>query len=175
MAKTISIDLNAASITAAIKELDRFTRELERKNDIMRERIAKLIEGYAQNGFNNSIVDDRLAGGGRPAVVTVKTSTENDRTLVIADGKDAVWVEFGAGVYHNGAAGSSPHPNGSELGLTIGSYGPAGKRKVWGYYENPKEKEGLILTHGTPATMPQYKALRTVCEDVINIAKEVFA
>lgn len=175
MAKTISIDLNAASITAAIKALDRFTRELERKNDIMRERIAKLIEGYAQSGFNNSIVDDRLAGGGRPAVVRVYTSTENDRTLVIADGKDAVWVEFGAGIHHNTSVGKSPHPNGGVLGLTIGSYGPRGGREVWGYYENPKEKEGLVLTHGTPATMPLYKALQTVCEDVINIAKEVFA
>lgn len=80
-------------------------------------------------------------------------------------------MEFGAGVYHNGSAGSSPHPKGSELGFTIGGYGEGmGKRQTWGFYEDSE----LRLTHGTPAIMPMYNALKTVCDEIAGIAKEVF-
>jgi hypothetical protein len=92
-------------------------------------------------------------------------------SVVIADGEDAVWVEFGAGVHHNGSAGSSPHPSGAELGFTIGGYGKGrGKRETWGYYEDGE----LRLTHGTPATMPMYRAVKTVCDELTNITREVF-
>lgn len=93
-------------------------------------------------------------------------------SVVVASGEDAVWVEFGAGVYHNGAAGSSPHPKGNELGFTIGSYGKGnGRKTTWGYLDDDGE---LHLTHGTPATMPMYRAMETVSEEVYLIAKEVF-
>lgn len=45
-----------------------------------------------------------------------------------------------------------------------------GKRKVWGFYKNGS----LTLTHGTPATMPMYNAMKTVCDEISEIAKEVF-
>ena len=92
-------------------------------------------------------------------------------SIVIAAGEDAVWVEFGAGVYHNGSAGSSPHPEGSKLGFTIGGYGKGmGKRQTWGFYEDGE----LRLTHGTPAVMPMYNAVKAVCDEIADIAKEVF-
>ena len=91
--------------------------------------------------------------------------------MVIANGEDAVWVEFGAGVYHNGSVGSSPHPKGAELGMTIGSYGNGrGSRRVWGYYD----EGGLVLTRGTPAQMPMYSAAKAVCEKIDEIARRVF-
>lgn len=97
--------------------------------------------------------------------------TINHISVVIAAGEDAVWVEFGAGVYHNGSAGSSPHPKGAELGFTIGGYGKGmGKRKTWGFYEDGE----LRLTHGAPAVMPMYNAMKTVCDEIASIAKEVF-
>lgn len=116
-------------------------------------------------------MDDVLKGGVKTAQVTVSLSNTDDVSLVIANGEDAVWVEFGAGVYHNGSAGSSPHPEGSELGFTIGGYGKGmGKKEVWGYYEGDE----LRLTHGTPAIMPMYNAVKTVCDEIADIAREVF-
>ena len=57
------------------------------------------------------------------------------------------------------------------MGYTIGSYGKGlGKRKVWGYYRDGE----LILTHGTPATMPMYNALKQACDNIWSIAREVF-
>lgn len=73
------------------------------------------------------------SGGARTAEVQVSIDERENVSIVIAAGEDAVWVEFGAGVYHNGSAGSSPHPKGSELGFTIGGYGKGmGKRQTWG-------------------------------------------
>ncbi len=87
----------------------------------------------------------------RYAQVDVSVDNRGSVTVVVASGEDAVWVEFGAGVYHNGSPGSSPHPHGAELGMTIGGFGKGnGKKEVWGFYENGE----LKLSHGTPARMP---------------------
>jgi hypothetical protein len=82
-------------------------------------------------------------------------------------------MEFGAGVYYNGAVGSSPNPLGTGLGFTIGSYGKGnGRKEVWGY----RGEDGEIhLTHGAPASMPLYKAVQSVSRDIARIAREVFA
>lgn len=171
MAKTISFGLSSSDITRAIKKLDAYREEIARKAELLRERVAQEIVNEAQNGFDSSIVDDLLRGGGRPASVSVTTMNDGGMSLVIAKGSGAIWCEFGAGVYHNGAAGTSPHPNGETLGMTIGSYGEGhGKRNVWGYYEDGE----LKLTHGTPATMPMYNAAKAVCDRITEIAMEVF-
>lgn len=172
MKKTvIRFGLSEREIDKAIKELEQYKQELIRKTALLREKVADKIAGLAQSGFNGAIVDDVLKGGVKTAQVTVSLSNTDDVSLVIANGEDAVWVEFGAGVYHNGSAGSSPHPEGSELGFTIGGYGKGmGKKEVWGYYEGDE----LRLTHGTPAVMPMYNAVKTVCDEIADIAREVF-
>lgn len=172
MKKTvISFGLSEREIGKAIKELEQYKQELIRKTALLREKVAYRIAELAQSGFNGAVVDDVLNRGVKTARVTVSLSNTDDVSLVIAYGEDAVWVEFGAGVYHNGSAGSSPHPNGSELGFTIGDYGKGmGKREVWGYYE----RDELRLTHGTPAIMPMYNAVKTVCDEITSIAREVW-
>lgn len=172
MKKTvIRFGLSEREIDKAIKELEQYKQELIRKTALLREKVADRIAELAQSGFNGAIVDDVLKGGVKTAQVTVSLSNTDDVSLVIANGEDAIWVEFGAGVYHNGSAGSSPHPEGSELGFTIGGYGKGmGKKEVWGYYEGNE----LRLTHGTPAVMPMYNAVKTVCDEIANIAREVF-
>ena len=102
----------------------------------------------------------------------MSVSERGDISVIVADGEDAVWVEFGAGVYHNGSAGSSPNPYGAQLGFTIGSYGKGyGKANAWGYYD---ENNNLVLTRGTPASMPMYRAAQAVAKQSLKIAREVF-
>lgn len=173
MSKTISFTLDVKSINRAIREIEAYKQEIVRKTNELRRRIAERIADDSSSGFASAIVDDLLSnsGGARGADVSVEVSDEGNVTLVIANGEDAVWCEFGAGVYHNGSAGSSPHPKGAELGFTIGSFGKGlGSKKVWGFYEDGE----LKLTHGAPATMPMYSACQRVCEEVATIAKEVF-
>lgn len=169
--KVITFDLSVRGINRAIKELEEYKQELLRKTDLLKNRIAEELRKEAEKGFSNAIVDDLVRGGGRPANVSVSIDSRESITVVIAKGEDAIWCEFGAGVYHNGSAGSSPHPKGSELGFVIGGYGKGkGKQNAWAFYENGE----LKVTRGTPAVMPMYNAVKLVSERVVQIAKEVF-
>lgn len=171
--KVIRINLSEKDIDRAIKELEQYKQEIIRKTKLLRVKVADRISALAQSSFNGAIVDDLTgeSGGSRKADVRVSIDERENVSIVIAAGEDAVWVEFGAGVYHNGSAGSSPHPEGSKLGFTIGGYGKGmGKRQTWGFYEDGE----LRLTHGTPAVMPMYNAVKAVCDEIADIAKEVF-
>lgn len=174
MNQTIQMTLNPASIDAGIAELRAYQRRLEVRCEELRQRVAYFIARDASAVFNTAVADDLIGEG----VVTgsVQVSVEsggNNTTLVIASGKDAVFMEFGAGVYNNGAVGSAPNPWGSNFGFTIGSYGKGnGRREIWGY----RGEDGEVhLTHGTPASMPLYKAVMSVRRDLERIAMEVFA
>ena len=169
--KVITFGLSAREINRAIKELEQYKQEIIRKTDLLREKVADRLAELAKSGFAGAVVADLLRGGQRTAQVDVTIEDRENVTLVIANGENAIWAEFGAGVHHNGSPGSSPHPKGSELGFTIGSYGKGmGKKDTWGFYEDGE----LRLTHGAPATMPMYNALKTVCDEISEIAREVF-
>jgi hypothetical protein len=169
--RIIKVNLDTRSINGAIRLVEQYKRELTEKTELFRKRIADEIAREAASGFANAVFNDIVhTGYGKPNV-TVTNKDDGAMSLVIANGKDAVWCEFGAGVYHNGSVGSSPHPKGAELGFTIGSYGKGyGKGNTWGYYDG----ESLYLTHGTPAQMPMYNAVKTVCGRIEEIAREVF-
>lgn len=170
--RVISFGLSVQDIDRAMKELADYKQDILKKTELLREKVAERLYAEAQSGFNGAVVDDLVRGGQKFAQVRVTVDNRGDMTVVIADGQDAVWIEFGAGVYHNGSPGSSPHPHGVELGMTIGGFGKGnGKKETWGYYE-----EGTLkLTRGTPAVMPMARAVTTVCNEISEIAREVFA
>lgn len=173
MARKIVIELGRQSLTDTIAEIRAYKLDFKRKTERLAERIATEISEAALHNFASAVCNDLVSGGPRPASVAISVETSGDMRLVIASGEDAVFCEFGAGVTHNGSPGSSPHPNGVTLGMTIGSYGKGfGARRVWGYYD---ENEGLVLTRGTPASMPMYNAMKDVCGQITTIALEVFA
>ena len=175
--KVISIDIDSKSIDRAIKEIEQYKKDLLEKLDIYRERIAEEIKTEAQFGFNSSTVDeDIVSGSSRKADVSVSVTPSGNISVIVANGEDAVWCEFGSGVFYNGAVGSSPNPYGASVGFTIGSYGQGkGSQKAWGYYEDDTGGEKkVVITRGTPATMPMYNAAISVATRAISIAKEVF-
>ena len=169
--KVISFGLSSSDIDRAIKELADYKQDILKKTDLLRERVAQRLADEAEKGFNGAVLDDVIKGGRKFAQVDVSVDNRGSVTVVVANGEDAVWIEFGAGVYHNGSPGSSPHPSGAELGFVIGGFGKGnGKKETWGYYEEGE----LKLTRGTPATMPMSRAITTVCDELSEIAKEVF-
>ena len=170
--KKITLTLDKASIDKAIREVEDYEKWMQEKAKELQRRVAEEIASNAQSAFAVSVVDDLLTGGARTANVTVSIGQSDGVTLVIANGEDAIWCEFGSGIYHNTPVGTSPHPKGAEFGFTIGSFGKGfGSRKVWGFYRNGE----LNLTHGTQAQMPMYNAVKTVGEKIVQIAKGVFA
>ena len=171
--KKISFGLSVREIEKATKELEKYKQEIIEKTELLRKKVAKRLKNLAASGFEGAIVDDltKDSGGVRHAQVKTSVDERGNISVVIAQGEDAIWVEFGAGVHHNGSAGSSPHPEGSKLGFTIGGYGKGmGKRQTWGFYEDGE----LRLTHGTPAVMPMYNAVKSVCDEIADIVKEVW-
>ena len=175
MSTTITIDIfDPASVDRAVREIRAYSERGRRKTEELRERVSNLIANDARTAFASAIASDDLREGGIPGNVDVSVRADGDNvTIIVADGKDAVFMEFGAGVYYNGAVGSSPHPLGAGLGMTIGSYGKGlGKRAVWGYLGDDGE---LHLTHGAPASMPLYRAVQSVAMNIVDIAREVFA
>ena len=175
MSKVIRFGLSPREIQSAIDAINQYKENFQRNVDTYRKRIAEEIAVYASAYFDGSVMDDVINGTPRKPDVTVDFSDNGSIAVVVAHGEDAVWCEFGAGVYHNGSVGSSPNPYGKDLGFTIGSYGKGyGKKQVWGYYTDPDTKTGLVLTRGTPASMPMYNAAQEVLRQSVEIAREVF-
>lgn len=169
--KVITFKLSEHDIDRAIKELADYKQEILKKTELLRQKVAERLADEARQGFNGAVVDDLVKGGTRYGQVDVSIDERGNVTAVVAIGEDAVWIEFGAGVYHNGSPGSSPHPHGAELGMSIGGFGKGnGKKEVWGFYEEGE----LKLSRGTPAKMPMARAITTVCNEISEIAKEVF-
>lgn len=163
--------LDRNSIQHAIKEIKAYERDIERKTNTLRTRLATQMAMLTSQGFASAVADTSLRGPAKGADVTIEVDDQANVSIVMASGPDAIWAEFGAGVYYNGPAGSSPHPKGSELGFTIGGYGKGnGKKETWGYISEGE----LVLTHGTPASMPMFKAMQAICAEVESVAKEVF-
>lgn len=169
--KKVKFGLSVAEIDRAIKEIDEFKNEIIKKTETLKEKIAEYIRSSASFGFIGANADD-IIGGRKYADVNVTVEKDGDVLIVIARGKDAVWVEFGAGVYHNGSVGSTPNPLGKKFDFRIGEYGmKMGRRKTWAF----KDETGEVrLTHGTPANMPMYRALEAAINDFRKIVKEVW-
>ena len=159
------------------RQLTAYSDSLEQKALDVAEKIAVNIAAISANLFNNAVVNVQPNGTFERANVQVSV-LRGKAMWVIAQGEDAVFVEFGAGVYYNGAAGSSPVPEGfsplsggQKLGLTIGSYGNHnGTKNTWAYYDG----ERTVVTRGTPAAMPMYRATKQVMQSLYDIARGVF-
>lgn len=176
--KFLKADLSVSSINDLKKQLQDYQKDLIRKCEEFVKKLAEagipvIDENMAKAAFT---VDDKgIQSGANPEHnIQIKINSFGDyvRADLIVEGSNLFFIEFGAGVYYNGEAGTSPHPKGEEFGYVIGSYGKGhGVQKIWGYYADSGE---LVLTHGVEATMPVYKASLKIAEDVIKIAKEVF-
>ena len=176
---TIVVELSVEGINDALKQIEAFKKSLDEKMRKLRERVATRIAWSASEGFSSALVSDVVKGEPEVNDVSVRVEEDGDMTLVIADGEKAVFIEFGAGVYYNGAVGQSPHPwvNGESPnpaigGFTIGSYGRGnGAKNAWAYYD---ENGQVTVTRGTPAAMPMYHGLQDALAVIRDLAEEVF-
>lgn len=175
--RTLEATLSSKSLQKLIDELEAYRKSLDHKADVLRQRVAEMIRWSAEAGFSTALTTDIFTGAEPPpSDVQVNVEDDGDVTLVIASGEEAVFIEFGAGIYYNGGEGmigKSPHEWGEEKGFLIGEYGKGhGKKNVWALpgstHDNP------ILTHGTPAAMPMYHGVQEVLTILEDLAKEVF-
>lgn len=169
--------LSMSSIEQLKKDLTEYQNDLSRKCELIVKRLSDIARPVIEQNIAAAAVTYDSAGIESGADTshntTVKiTSLHNyARADITVDGRDIIFIEFGAGVYYNDPP--SPHPKGEQFNFIIGSYGKGyGKQKIWAYYN---ETGDLVFTHGVKATMPMYKAVMEVYQQAHKVVKEVFA
>lgn len=171
----ISLSLSPESVESAIQQVKAYQREIDKKLEQVCNIVGQRLKELASAGFNGAGYDDVLHEGMKVPDVMVEYRNTSDRsgnniTVVFAIGEEAVFAEFGAGVYYN--PNGSPNPLKPAGVVPIGTYGKGyGSRKIWGYYKDGE----LKLTHGTPASMPMYLALQEIIPQIPQIVREVFS
>lgn len=169
MAKKIRISLSEKSIQNAINEVRKYQRELISKNEVFVRRLAEL---------GIPVIDQNIAVAqgdsdkNHNTYIKINSFGSYSEAKLVVEGVDLLFIEFGAGIYYNGSAGTSLHPKGEEFGYTIGSYGKGkGKNDFWFYYADTGE---AVMSRGTESTMPVYKASVEIIQNIRRIAREVF-
>lgn len=172
MGKTIiSMSLSTKDINRAIKELEKYKRDILRKEKELLEKLAYIGVSEASVRFTTAMYD-----GVNDAMVSLEQT--NNGYAIVAKGQAVAFIEFGSGVYHNG---SEPYPNPRPEGIVgIGEYGKGkGKRRAW-YYKGEAgtngevQSNGVVKTRGNPAAMPMYYATEEMKRSILQIAREVF-
>lgn len=165
MAKTIKVRLSTDSIQSAIKQLEKYKKQIGNKNRAMVDKLAKLGEEYIQENSKYTENDPGTTSHRTKQNGTTSTSE------VLWKGEQITFIEFGAGVYFNDNPHGSPHPKGVQMGMTIGDYGyHQGLKESW------KKPDGE-WTHGTPAFMPMWRSVNSedgIAKMVPDVAREVF-
>ena len=170
-------------IDKAIKEIEKYQQQLNERGEIFLRRLAEI---------RIPVIDSRIArtqGDSDPThstYVTVYSFGDYSEATLTVEGKDTLYMEFGAGVHFNGEAGTSKRKEaeyksdvidyhisgGEEVGYTIGSYGKGlGANDFW-FYE--AENGDVIMSHGTEASMPLYHATMEIINNIERVAREVY-
>ena len=168
--RPINIDaLDSISVRNAIMDLETYRDRMDDRALEVRERMADIIAKHVRMAYTTVVVDDTTDGPITGASATVEVESDSTTTTITVDGEDVIFIEFGAGVYHNGGVGSSPNPWGAKLNYTIGSYSKSHPEKeIWIFSDFYKVKH---WTHGTPASMPLYKAFMSALGQLQEIAR----
>lgn len=163
--KQIKIKLTSESIAEAIKEVNELIELSNNRALFVCAKIAQRTQELAQSYFDDAWKNHMGRGERQEVHVNVVVEKTQHGYKVVAQGEDAVWVEFGTGVHFNGNANSSPHPRGNELGFTIGGYGKHhGLNDSWAF----KDEFGSHITRGTEAQMPLYRAFMQAKSEILN-------
>lgn len=169
MSKKIHMSISEKSIRNAINEIEAYKRQFIDRNELFVRRLAEL---------GIPVIDQNIAAAqgdsekNHNTYIKVNSFGSYSEAKLVVEGSDLLYIEFGAGIRYNGSAGTSPHPKGEEFGYTIGSYGKGqGKNDFWFYYADTGE---TVMSHGTEATMPVFRASQEIIQNIRRIAREVF-
>ncbi len=167
MSTVIKCDLSESSINDAIKQIREYRQKLE-------ERVKELVTTLTMEGVEVAKTWVQVAqGDSHDASVEYLINDNGDICLaqIILSGKDALFIEFGAGIHFNEA----DPPHAAEFGYGVGTYNPASDNAFnpdgW-YYWTGTER---VHSYGTEGTYPLYHAAENARNNVITKAVEAFA
>ena len=170
--KVIKCKLDINSLGEAIKELQDYRESI---NDKLRDFFDALLE----NGRTEAITRlQSTVGDSTEGIITTEVLQSGGDTLqavITLMGKDALFIEFGAGIAYNTGV---QHPYASEFGYGVGTYPskhPPNKAMNPGYwYYREEGNDKVVRSIGTQASMPIYYASETMRNNAIQKALEIF-
>ena len=150
------------SIDNAIKELERYKRWVQEKEEVLRQRLAQLGATVASIEFSRAIYNGTND-------VSVRVEDNGRKATIFAEGSAVLFIEFGSGEKYGGG-----HPDAGKFGYGPGTWsdGPNGK----GHWDDPN---GWYFSHGqhsfgNPPAMAMVHARDAILEQLTAIAREVF-
>ena len=165
MNRTISIDvLSAASIDAAIRELEAYAVRVRARTEALVKRLAAYGLTQARIGYNAAVYDED-----KDVEVSVESRGENTYAIV-ASGHDVLFLEFGAGVRYGGG-----HPLNGELGMGPGTYPGQTHVPEPGYWWYTGEDGESHYSVGNAPSMVMYLTGIELEREILRIAREVFS
>lgn len=171
-----TIKVNLGNIGKAIKQVEEYAAWLDKRLDVLIERLGEVGVSVATPLFKNARYDGRND-------VVVGLEKDEDKLVLYAEGKAVAFIEFGTGVtFHE------HHEWAEKVGAAPGVFGKGmGKRWLWTYFGSAEQggthgiaerrfKDGRVLwvTQGNPPARAMYEASKQMREQVNKIAKEVF-
>ena len=160
--KIVIDPFDSKSIDNAVKELERYKRWVQEKEEVLRQRLAHLGATVASIEFSRAIYNGTND-------VSVRVDDNGRKATIYAEGSAVLFIEFGSGEkYGNG------HPEAGKFGYGPGTYsdGPNGK----GHWS---DENGWYFAHGqhsfgNPPAMAMVHARDAILEQLTAIAREVF-
>ena len=160
--KIVIDPFDSKSVSAAIKELYKYKRWVQEKEEILRQRLAQLGATVASIEFSRAIYNGTND-------VSVRVDDNGRKATIFAEGSAVLFIEFGSGEKYGGG-----HPDAGKFGYGPGTWsgGPNGKGK----WDDPN---GWYFAHGqhsfgNPPAMAMVHARDAILEQLTAIAREVF-
>lgn len=170
--KTIHIDIfDKTSVDNAILELKSFNSGIKRRANILCETVAAMIADEIENNLSGIEMSDDIKNIGDHTTTPVFPilGSEVSGSTVIIKGVEVVFVEFGAGIYYNPNGQTNPLASRVSFETEIGSFGAGnGSKKYWFIAHN-------LISCGSPAYMPIYRAIEMVKPQIPTLARIIFA
>ena len=161
--KIVINPLDKKSITAAIKQLERYEKEFREKEEEFIRRLKEIGISAAQTGF-------ALADYDGINDVLIAETQNGPRAAIIAYGQAVGFIEFGTGVkfreYDSSTTEFTPPPH--------GSYGEGKGANPKGWYYSPNEGAAGRHTYGNIPAEAMLTARDVMVERVIRVAHEVW-
>lgn len=165
---TCNLDVN--SIENAIKYLKNYEMDFMAKAENFNKTLTTIGYNEVVNICNNLgyMATNELSYPLASNYTISKSGTSFISNLELI-GEECVFVEFGSGTIHNTSIGNSLHPDGTQLGYTIGSYNPDTTNVERGYWYYNGE-----IRYGVPTLMPLYTAYETMVSNIDFLASVMF-
>lgn len=169
MAKKIKVNLSPASVDKAIKELEAYEEHVK-------ERCTAFGQALKQFGLTKLKIQilPHIDSGETLGSITAidESTTDTVRFRLCVTSEAILFLEFGAGIKYSHSA---RHPLAGELGYGPGTYPGKGHwddPNGWWYQDDGGQWHH---TYGQPASKPVYITSLQMREQLVALAKQVFA